>query len=250
MRYSFFIGRYQPLHLGHQTIINKVLDEGKKVLIGIRDTALSETNPFTTEKRIKLIEEVYQKEIDQGRLKIIVIPDIEEICYGRKVGWGIRNIRADDQIEAISATKIRNSQKRVIWLTGNTKSGKTSLAYLLKERLNGIVLDGDEMRASISVGAGFSKQEREKHNLRVARLAKVLNAQNQNVIVSVIAPFRSTRKKITQICNPYWIYVKGGDFGKDKPYQVPTNPDVTIEPSRESLLESIEKIIAEVGELD
>lgn len=250
MKYSFFIGRYQPFHKGHQAIIDKVLKEGKNVLIGIRDTALSESNPYTTEKRIELIKKVYPAEVKEGRIKIITIPDIREVCYGRKVGWGIRKIRVDDQIEAISATKIRSSAKRVIWLTGNTGSGKTSLAYLLKERLNAIVLDGDEMRASISLGAGFSKEEREKHNLRVARLAKVLHTQGQNVVVSVIAPFASTRKKITRICDPYWIYIKGGNFGPDRPYEVPAHPDVTIKPSKESLLESLEKIIAEVGELD
>ena len=250
MKYSFFIGRYQHFHLGHETIIRKVLDEGKNVLIGIRDTAISENNPFSVKKRVEFIEKALGKYIKEGQLKIIVIPDIEEVCYGRKVGWGIRNIRVDDQIEAISATRIRNSAKRVVWLTGNTKSGKTSLAYLLKERLNGIVLDGDEMRASISLGAGFSKEEREKHNLKVARLAKVLNTQGQNVIVSVIAPFASTRKKIEAICDPYWIYIKGGDFGEDRPYEIPIKPDLIIEPSQGSLLENMEKIIHEVGELE
>lgn len=127
--------------------------------------------------------------------------------------------------------------------------GKSSLAIMLKNRLNAIILDGDEMRKTISLDEGFSKKDREKHNLRVARLAKLLNQQGLNVIVSVIAPFESTRKKIAKICNPYWIYIKGGGRGKDTPYEIPKNPDVSIYPNEESLLESLDKIVKEVGNL-
>jgi adenylylsulfate kinase-like enzyme len=80
-------------------------------------------------------------------------------------------------------------------------------------------------------------------------LAKVLQAQGVNVIVSVIAPFASTRSKVDDICQPYWIYIKGGLQGKDMPYEPPEQPDVTIDPTEESLMQSLEKIIAEVGDL-
>ena len=241
---SLFIGRWQPFHKGHRALIDKVLLEGKPVVVGIRDTKLSETNPYTVADRKRMIRDVYG-----DRVGIIVVPDIAEVCFGRDVGYKVRRIRLDDETEKISGTKIRNSQKRVVWLTGNVGAGKTSLAYLLKDRLNGVVLDGDEMRASISVGAGFSKEDREEHNLRVARLAKILHNQGQNIIVSVIAPFISTREKITRICDPYWIYVKGGEVAEDKPYEPPINPNLVIDPSEESLLESMEKIVKEVGEL-
>ena len=178
--------------------IVKVIKEKKKVVVALRDTPISEKDPFTVEERKKMFEEVYGESIE-----VISIPDIAEVCYGRSVGYKIRRVRLDDQTEEISATNIRNSQKRVIWFTGNTGSGKTSIAYLLKERLNAIVLDGDEMRQSISLGAGFSKKDREEHNLRVARLARILHEQGHNVVVSVIAPYESTRKKIAKICDPY-----------------------------------------------
>ena len=83
----------------------------------------------------------------------------------------------------------------------------------------------------------------------MARLADMLCKQGHNVIVSVIAPFASTRKKITELINPYWIYISGGETGKDKPYEIPEKPDVIIDPTEESLLASMEKIVKEVGDL-
>ena len=121
-------------------------------------------------------------------------------------------------------------RKFVIWLTGNSGAGKTTLAYNFKEKVNCIILDGDEMRSSISLGAGFSKEAREEHNLRVARLAEVLRKQGQLVIVSVIAPFESTRKKLEEIVPIKWVYVKR-DLPEDsnKPYEAPVKPDLIID---------------------
>ncbi len=246
MSKSLFIGRYQPFHAGHKALIDSVLDEGGKIVIAVRDTPISENNPYSVAKRIADIKITYK---NNKNVEVISIPDIKEVCYGRDVGWGIRRIRLKKEIEEISATKIRNSQKRIVWLTGNVGSGKTSLAYLLKERLNAIVLDGDELRASISTDLGFSKKDRDAHNMRVARLAKILNRQNFNVVVSVIAPFRSTRQKITKMIDPYWIYIKGGKRGKNMPYETPKNPHLIINPSKEALLGSLEKIVKEVGKL-
>jgi len=243
---SLFIGRWQPFHDGHKTLIGTVLNEGGKVVIAVRDTPISEKNPYSLDKRVAHIKAIYG---DNDNVEVIPIPDIKEVCYGRDVGWGIRRIRLKKQVEEISATKIRNSKKRVVWLTGNVGSGKTSLAYLLKERLGAIVLDGDEMRASISIELGFSKRDRDIHNMRVARLAKTLNEQGYNIIVSVIAPFQSTRDKITKLIDPYWIYIKGGKKAKKMPYEIPKKPHLTINPTRESLLASLEKIIKEVGKL-
>jgi adenylylsulfate kinase-like enzyme len=85
--------------------------------------------------------------------------------------------------------------------------------------------------------------------MRVARLAKILNSQGFNVVVSVIAPFQSTRDKITKLIKPFWIYIRGGKVGKDVPYEIPKKPDLIIDPTEESLLESLDKIIKKVGGL-
>jgi len=109
---------------------------------------------------------------------------------------------------------------RTIWLAGHSGSGKTTIAKRVIERLNPteisvfqhvkrtgyILLDGDEMRQSISLGAGFTPEERSEHNLRVARLASVLQKQ-VNVFVSVIAPVKKTRLEINKVCNPVWFWM-------------------------------------------
>lgn len=243
MSLSLFIGRYQPFHDGHKKLIDTVLDEGKSVVIAIKETPFNEKNPYTLEERIDRIKRIYG---EHPKVKIISIPDITEVCYGRDVGWSVRRIRLDKQTEEISATKVRGAKKGVVWLTGNTGSGKTSLAYLLKERLNAVVLDGDEMRSSISTDLSFTREHRDQHYLRVARLAKVLVNQGHNVIVSVIAAFEDSRRKIDEIVDPYWIYIRGGDAGPDKPYEPPVNPDLIIDPNEESLLASMERVIKEV----
>lgn len=103
--YSLFIGRWQPFHEGHRKLIQTVLDEGKLVCVAVRDTEISESNPYSAEERVKMISETFPQ------VKVIVIPDIEEVVYGRKVGWGIRELHLDADTEAISATKIREGEK-------------------------------------------------------------------------------------------------------------------------------------------
>ena len=105
MKKSLFIGRWQPFHDGHKALIDRVLSEGKEVLIAIRDTEISEDNPYTVEERRSMIEAVYGNAVE-----VIVIPDIDEVCYGRKVGYRIREIRLSEEIEKISGTEIRRQQ--------------------------------------------------------------------------------------------------------------------------------------------
>ena len=108
MIYSLFIGRWQPFHAGHKALIDTVLAEGKNVCIAIRDTQLSAHDPYTPWERRGMIRRAYP---NNRRVKIIVIPDIEAVCYGRDVGYDIREIRLGEDTERISGTRIREDQR-------------------------------------------------------------------------------------------------------------------------------------------
>lgn len=227
---SLFIGRWSPFHEGHQALIESVLSTGKPVVIAIRDTEPSKDNPYSTSERWGMVQEAFHK---WGSLvRIIVIPDIDEVCYGRDVGYGIRRIELGEHLEAISGTKKRISAKTsspIVWLTGQSGSGKTTLAVAIKKLVNdAVILDGDDMRESIS-GEGFSAEDRHAHNLRVARLALVLSKQSP-VIVAVIAPFSETRHEVNRILSPRWVLCRRSaqKQGAEFPYEVPDPAEIDM----------------------
>lgn len=110
---SFFIGRYQTFHAGHSTLMQKVLDEGKDIIIALRDTEIGGKNPYTIKERIDMIKNVFPEAVlypEKGRIVICIIPDMSEVVFGRGVGWSIRNIKLPSEIESISATKLREKK--------------------------------------------------------------------------------------------------------------------------------------------
>jgi nicotinamide mononucleotide adenylyltransferase len=111
--YSLFIGRYQvpEPHEGHLKLLRAVLNEGKNICIGLRKEDGSDKNPYTLKERREAFEKIFSDEIKDGRVIIVELPDIIEVCYGRDVGWGIRQIHLDKETESISATKIRKNIK-------------------------------------------------------------------------------------------------------------------------------------------
>lgn len=106
-QYAMFVGRWQPLHKGHQSLFQQAMDEGKNVLICIRDVVADKKNPFSAEEVKHNIQEFYADEISLGKVKVIVIPDICSIEFGRGVGYDIIERIPPTEIGEISATKIR-----------------------------------------------------------------------------------------------------------------------------------------------
>ena len=104
MRYNLFIGRYQSPHKGHMHIFDTFLKEDKPVLIAIRDIEPDAANPLSTTEVKLLWEKVYAA---NPLVKVIIIPDIESVNYGRGVGYAINEINVPDTVAAISATEIR-----------------------------------------------------------------------------------------------------------------------------------------------
>tara|TARA_A100001015_G_scaffold267097_1_gene316861 strand:- start:5273 stop:5620 length:348 start_codon:yes stop_codon:yes gene_type:complete len=107
MKYSMFIGRWQPWHPGHRWLIDQRLNENKNVLICIRDMDTDKNNPFTPNEVKENIQEELRGLVQAGRVKVIIIPDIESVNYGRGVGYDIIEHTPPQDIKEISATKIR-----------------------------------------------------------------------------------------------------------------------------------------------
>ena len=106
-QWSLFIGRWQPLHLGHKELFRQVINEGGKVLVAIREGEIHEKNPFTPFQVMSTIFEEMQPEVEAGKLKVIIIPDICSVEFGRGVGYDIIEHIPPQEIAEISATKIR-----------------------------------------------------------------------------------------------------------------------------------------------
>lgn len=109
MKYSLFIGRWQPWHDGHMWLIDQRLNEGKNVWIGIRNIIPDETNPQSPHEVLMNISQKLKDLIESGRVLITIIPDIESVNYGRGVGYDIIEHLPPQEIHDISATELRKN---------------------------------------------------------------------------------------------------------------------------------------------
>lgn len=105
--FCLFPGRFQPFHKGHKALIEKKLEEGKGVIVLLRDTKMGVDNPYSVKERKKMIRKQFP---DKEMVKILSVPDFVEIMYGRKVGYEIKEVRLEQELENISATNIRNKK--------------------------------------------------------------------------------------------------------------------------------------------
>jgi len=95
------IGRWQVpyLHEGHRALIQVAIDAGHTPIIGVRDTKISEKNPYPAEQRKELVQAAFPK------ARVFIIPDIDEVWVGRDVGYKV--IQLSEELESISGTEIR-----------------------------------------------------------------------------------------------------------------------------------------------
>lgn len=134
MRYNLFIGRYQSPHMGHMHIFDRYLKKNKPVLIAVRDIVPDEANPLSALDVKQLWEEVYRS---NDLVKVIIIPDIESVNYGRGVGYSVEEILVGENIASISATEIREGIR-----TGSTDWKKfvdVSIHGMLEEKIRSAI---------------------------------------------------------------------------------------------------------------
>jgi len=281
-RYSLFVGRWQPFHNGHKFLIDKALAEGKNVCVAIRNTEISEKNPYTVKQRQEMIWRIYGDTV-----KTIVIPDIESINIGRKVGYDVNRIDAPPEITKISGTNVRagrdvNMPTQVaeyiktlhttLWLTGLPCAGKTTLAKRVKEELdnrgyNTTHLDGDDVRGALNEDLGFSAEDRSENLRRVAHVSKLFNKSGIFVIASFVSPTNKLRRMVSEVIENFkLVYVKCSleecekrdvkdmykrarlgeipEFtGVSAPFEEPEKADIVIDTEKNNVEECVNQIL-------
>jgi len=163
----------------------------------------------------------------------------------------------------------------VVWFTGLPGSGKTTLANGVAEKLREKgyrveVIDGDWARKTISLGAGFTREERKIHLHRIAWVARLLARNGVIVLCSFVSPYREVRRMIREIIeeeapfieiyvqcpleecirrDPKGLYKKAlrGEIkhftGISDPYEPPENPDIIVDTVNYTVEENINKIM-------
>jgi len=167
----------------------------------------------------------------------------------------------------------------VVWFTGLPGSGKTTIARRVEKALRAMgwrveLLDGDEVRRRLDPEIGFSREDREIHIRRVAYVSHLLARNGVAVLVSLVSPYISSRKRAREIVgerflevwvkcsletcikrDPKGLYKRAlaGEItnmtGIQDPYEEPPNPDVTVDTERDDPEEGAEKVLQKLREL-
>ena len=166
----------------------------------------------------------------------------------------------------------------VIWFTGLSGSGKTTIAQVVEEKLldAGVpveILDGDVVRENLSKGLGFSEEDRNTNIRRIAFVAHLLQRNGVFVITAAISPYRAIRDEARamikdfieiyadaplEVCedrDPKGLYKKArageikGFTGIDDPYEAPENAEVVCDTENETVEQSAQKVIDKLVEL-
>lgn len=165
-------------------------------------------------------------------------------------------------------------EAKTIWFTGLSGAGKSTIANALEKRLaeqgrHTMILDGDNVRMGLNRNLGFEEADRVENIRRVAEVAKLMNDAGLIVLTSFISPFREDRRRAKEIIGEDFIEVyvstslevcekrdvkglykaarqgKIADFtGISSPYEVPEQPDVTVDTAADDLEQCVDKILA------
>jgi adenylyl-sulfate kinase len=176
-----------------------------------------------------------------------------------------------------SANGPHDQEGFVLWFTGLSGAGKTTLAKLIEQELKarGVRverLDGDIVRQSLTADLGFSREDRDKNIQRVTFVAKLLSRNGVGVLASFISPYRATRDWVrAEVTNFIEVFVdcpleecirrdvKGlytkalaGEIpeftGVSDPYEAPLNPEISVNTGDESIEESFAQIVTYLEE--
>ncbi|MFN3235765.1 MAG: sulfate adenylyltransferase subunit CysN [Pseudomonadales bacterium] len=184
------------------------------------------------------------------------------------------------QVDKAARNKLNGHKGKVVWFTGLSGSGKSTVANALEQALHSrgvrtYILDGDNVRQGLNKDLGFTDADRVENIRRIAEVAKLMVDAGLVVLTAFISPFRSERDMARRLFaddefvevhvdvplataeerDPKGLYRKArrGELpnftGIDSPYEAPLNPDLVIDTDQETLQESVDKLLALFTEL-
>lgn len=173
------------------------------------------------------------------------------------------------------------SKRFVIWFTGISGAGKTTIASIVEQRLidRGLPvhnLDGDELRLGLNKDLGFTDADRRENIRRVGELSRLFNNAGMIVLVAAISPFREGRDMARELAGPnnfvevhvdtplevaeerdpkgLYQRARSGQLknftGIDSPYEAPLHPEVRVDSARVSASEAADQIVRTLISLD
>ena len=219
----------------------------------------------------------YQENKNMGSM-IIIDPISNQTIGVGMINFALRRAQ-NIYLQSLSITKelrekMNGHKGQVLWLTGLSGSGKSTIANALEKQLYAegkktYVLDGDNIRHGLNKDLGFTDKDRVENIRRVAEVAKLMCDAGLIVITAFISPFRTEREmarslfqssefkeifistplKIAEQRDPKGLYKKArsGEIpnftGINSPYEKPIKPELTIDTSKTSITQSVKKIL-------
>lgn len=179
------------------------------------------------------------------------------------------------KITKLERALIKNQQPKVLWFTGLSGSGKSTIANLVEEKLHSsgkhcYILDGDNIRHGLNKDLGFTKSDRIENIRRISEVAKLMTDAGLIVLVTFISPFQkdrdfakslfetdefleiyiSTPLGVAEKRDPKGLYKKAREgliknfTGINSPYEIPTNPNLTIDTEKNTPQECAELVVS------
>ena len=246
----------------------------------------NEVGRLTIQTRGPLVIDNHDRIASLGRF---VIVDDGQICGGGTIFGGIYTDRAvaksknifwtEEKITARERATRSGHRGAVIWFTGLSGAGKSTIAQALERELfnramHTYVLDGDNIRHGLNSNLGFSPEDREENIRRVSEVARLMSDAGTVVITAFISPYRMDRRRAREIAlegnaefievfvdaplevcearDPKSLYKKAraGEIreftGIDAPYEAPEDPEIVVHTDRQSVDESVGTILEQL----
>ncbi|USQ97896.1 sulfate adenylyltransferase subunit CysN [Caulobacter sp. RL271] len=256
----------------HRVNVNTLEHSAAKRLelneIGVCNLSLDQAIPF----------EAYAENRQMGGLILV------DRLSNRTVGAGMINFalrRADNihwqhtDVSKASRSALKSQRGQVVWLTGLSGAGKSTIANLVEKRLHALgrhtyLLDGDNVRHGLNKDLGFTEEDRVENIRRVAEVAKLMVDAGLIVLTAFISPFRAERQLARDILEPgefievfvdtplavaeardvkgLYKKARSGQLknftGVDSPYEAPETPELRIDTTAIDPVEAAERIVA------